>query len=298
MSAVLPPAASLRTSRGARLLEVLRDMLSRPSGAVGLFLVVLHLLVAIFSPLLVPYDFKAISATLILSPPDAAHWFGTDQLGRDVLTRTLLGGREAILVTLVATPLAVAWGGFLGIYLGLVGGRLDDVLMRVVDAFLALPWILKMLLLIVTFGTGIGVLIPTLAVFYGIPVIRIARAAAHNVVARDYVLAARARGHGRFSIIANELFPNVLDALMVEGAMRWSWMLLAFSSLSFLGFGVSPPTPDWGLMIADARSFLPIAPWAGLYPIVFLSSLIIGINLAADALAKALGVDRAQKAPI
>jgi peptide/nickel transport system permease protein len=141
-------------------------------------------------------------------------------------------------------------------------------------------------------------LIPTLAVFYGIPVIRIARAAAHNVVARDYVIAARARGHGRLSIIAREIFPNVLDALMVEGAMRWSWMLLAFSSLSFLGFGVSPPTPDWGLMIADARTFLPIAPWAGLYPIAALSSLIIGINLAADALAKALGVDRAYKAPI
>jgi peptide/nickel transport system permease protein len=87
--------------------------------------------------------------------------------------------------------------------------------------------------------------------------------------------------------------PNVLDALMVEGAMRWSWMLLAFSSLSFLGFGVSPPTPDWGLMIADARSFMAIAPWAGLAPVVALSSLIVGINLAADALAKALGVDRA-----
>ena len=298
MSAAPTPPVAVPTSRRKRLLAVVREMLSRPSGAVGLFLVLMHLLVAITSPWLVPYDFKAISATLMLVPPDAAHWFGTDQLGRDVLTRTLLGGREAILVTLVATPLAVAWGGFLGIYLGLVGGRLDDVMMRVVDAFLALPWILKMLLLIVTFGSGIGVLIPTLAVFYGIPVIRIARAAAHNVVARDYVLAARARGHSRFSIITNELFPNVLDALMVEGAMRWSWMLLAFSSLSFLGFGVSPPTPDWGLMIADSRSFLPIAPWAGLYPMVFLSSLIIGINLTADALAKALGVDRAQKAPI
>ena len=95
-----------------------------------------------------------------------------------------------------------------------------------------------------------------------------------------------------------ELLPNVLDALMVEGAMRWSWMLLAFSSLSFLGFGVSPPTPDWGLMVADSRTFLPLAPWAGLYPIAFLSTLIIGINLAADALAKTLGVDKAQKAPI
>eukprot|EP01041_Mallomonas_annulata_P028117 gene28117-49920_t len=156
-----------------RLAQVLKEMLARPSGAIGLLLVLLHLVVAVASPWLVPFDFKAISATLILSPPDATHWFGTDHLGRDVFTRTLLGGREAILVTVVATPLAVLWGGFAGVYLGLAGGRLDDVLMRVVDAFLALPWILKMLLLIATFGNGIEVLIPTLIVFYGIPVIRI-----------------------------------------------------------------------------------------------------------------------------
>lgn len=278
--------------------QVLRDVVARPSGAVGLALVLLHLALAASSPWLAAHDYKAVSTTLMLLPPGSDHWFGTDHLGRDVFTRTLLGGREALLVTLVATPVAVLWGGLLGIYLGLVGGRLDDVLMRVVDALLSLPWILKMLLLIVTFGTGMAVLIPTLAFFYGVPVIRIARAAAHNVVARDFVLAARARGHGRLAIIRRELLPNVLDALMVEGAMRWSWMLLAFSSLSFLGFGVSPPTPDWGLMVADARSYLPIAPWAGLFPIVALSSLIIGINLAADALAKAVGVDRAQKAPI
>jgi peptide/nickel transport system permease protein len=281
-----------------RLGQTLRAMASRPSGAIGLAIVLIHLLIALSSPWLVPFDYKAISSLLILSPPDAVHWWGTDHLGRDVFTRTLLGGREAILVTLIATPLAVVWGGFVGIYLGLVGGKLDDVLMRLVDAFLALPWILKMLLMIATFGTGLGVLIPTLAFFYGIPVIRIARAAAHNVVARDFVLAARARGHGRLATIGRELLPNVLDALLVEGAMRWSWMLLAFSSLSFLGFGVSPPTPDWGLMVADSRTFLAIAPWSGLFPIAALSSLIIGINLTADALAKTLGVDRAQKAPI
>ena len=278
--------------------QALRAMASRPSGAIGLAIVLIHLFIAVSSPWLVPFDYKAISSLLILSPPDAVHWWGTDHLGRDVFTRTLLGGREAILVTLIATPLAVVWGGFVGIYLGLVGGKLDDVLMRLVDAFLALPWILKMLLMIATFGTGLGVLIPTLAFFYGIPVIRIARAAAHNVVARDFVLAARARGHGRLATIRRELLPNVLDALLVEGAMRWSWMLLSFSSLSFLGFGVSPPTPDWGLMVADSRTFLAIAPWSGLFPIAALSSLIIGINLTADALAKTLGVDRAQKAPI
>jgi ABC-type dipeptide/oligopeptide/nickel transport system permease subunit len=138
-----------------RIFEVLKEVASRPSGAIGLLLVLLHIAIAISSPWIVPYDFKAISALDILTPPDAKHLFGTDQMGRDVLTRTLLGGREAILVTAIATPIAVFWGGLLGIYLGLVGGRRDDVIMRIVDAFLSLPWILKMLLLIVTFGINL-----------------------------------------------------------------------------------------------------------------------------------------------
>jgi peptide/nickel transport system permease protein len=287
-----------QNTRLARFLSVLRDVMARPSGAIGLSLVVAHLVLAIIGPLIVPYDYKAMNSSMMLTGPEATHWLGTDHLGRDVFTRVLLGGREALLVTGIATPIAVTWGGFVGIFFGLVGGRIDEVMMRVVDAFLSLPWILKMLVLIVTFGTGIEVLIPTLAFFYGIPVIRIARAATHDVVARDFVSASRARGHGRMTIIRRELLPNVLDTLMVEGAMRWSWMLLAFSSLSFLGFGVSPPTPDWGLMIADARGFMSFAPWGVLGPVIALSSLIIGINLTADALAKALGIDRAQKAPV
>lgn len=291
-------AAPMHNSWAQRTRGVLRDVMARPSGAIGLSLVLFHVALALISPWIVLYDYKAMDSTLMLNGPSAAHWLGTDHLGRDVLTRTLMGGREALLVTGIATPIAVTWGGLIGIFFGLVGGRLDEVLMRVVDAFLSLPWILKMLVLIVTFGTGIEVLIPTLAFFYGIPVIRIARASTHDVVARDFVSAARARGHGRMTIIRRELLPNVLDTLMVEGAMRWSWMLLAFSSLSFLGFGVSPPTPDWGLMIADARGFMSFAPWGVLGPVIALSSLIIGINLSADALAKALGIDRAQKAPV
>ena len=282
----------------ARFLTVIGDIVSRPSGAIGLGLVALHLLLALLGPWIVPYSYTEMNAGLMLSQPSSSHWLGTDHLGRDTLTRTLLGGREAILVTGIATPLAVLWGGLLGVFVGLAGGRFDEVLMRIVDAFLSLPWILKMLVLIVTFGTGIEVLIPMLAFFYGIPVIRIARAATHDVVARDFVQAARARGHGRGTIIWRELLPNVRDALLVEGAMRWSWMLLAFSSLSFLGFGVSPPTPDWGLMIADARGFMSFSPLGVLAPMVGLSSLIIGINLTADALARALGIDRAQKAPV
>jgi len=253
---------------------------------------------AIVSPAIVPYDFKELNAQFILSGPSFEHWLGTDNLGRDILTRTMLGGQKALFVTSIATILAIAWGGSLGVLLGLVGGWLDDFSMRIVDAFLAIPWILFLLLIVSVVGLGNAVLIPTLAFFYGVPVVRMARAATHDVVALDFVTAARARGETRFTIVRQELLPNVLDVLLVEGAMRWSWMLLGFSSLSFLGFGVTPPTPDWGLMISDARSFMSLAPWAALAPVIALSSLIVGINLSADALAKALGIDRAQTAPV
>ena len=286
------------TAIGGRFWSVIVRMVSRPSGAVGLVLVGCHVILAVLSPYISPYDFKAISSALMLSGPDAAHWLGTDHLGRDIFTRTIQGGRQALFVTGIATPIAVFWGGAVGLFTGLVGGRVDEIVMRVIDAFLSLPMILKLLVLLVTFGTGDLVLIPALAFLYGIPVVRIARAAAHDVVARDFVTAARVRGHGRGAIMWRELLPNVLDVMMVEGAMRWSWMLLSFSALSFLGFGVSPPTPDWGLMIYDARGFMALAPWGVLGPVIALSSLIIGVNLAADALAKTLGLDRARQSPV
>ena len=287
-----------RKTAFSTLQTVLSAMASRPSGLVGLILVAFHIALAIVSPAIAPYDFRELSAQIILNEPSSEHWFGTDNLGRDIFTRTMLGGRQALLVTTISTILAIIWGGLLGVLFGLVGGRLDELLMRLVDAFLCLPWILVLLLIVVMVGSGPVVLIPTLGFFYGIPVIRMARAATHDVVALDFVTAARARGEARSTIVRRELLPNVLDVLLVEGAMRWSWMLLAFSSLSFLGFGVTPPTPDWGLMISDARSFMSIAPWVALPPVIALSSLIIGINLSADALAKALGIDRAQKAPV
>ena len=280
------------------VLTTLKGMASRPSGVVGLVLIGFHIFLAIMSPAIVPYDFKEMSVQSTLKAPSAEHWFGTDILGRDVFTRTMLGGQQALLVTSIAAVIAVTWGGLLGVLLGLVGGIFDDLIMRVVDAFLAIPWILFLLLIIAMVGTGVAVLIPTLGFFYGIPVIRIVRAATHDVVARDFVTAARARGESRTTLVRRELLPNILDVLLVEGAMRWSWMLLSFSSLSFLGFGVMPPTPDWGLMISNSRAYMSIAPWTALAPVMALSSLIIGLNLSADALAKTLGVDRAQKAPV
>ncbi|MEM6588143.1 MAG: ABC transporter permease [Pseudomonadota bacterium] len=290
--------ASDRPSALVRWAQVLRDLVRRPSGAIGVFLVGVHVIVAIISPWIVPYEFTTMDSSIILAAPDAAHWLGTDALGRDVLTRVLLGGREALWVCFLAIPLTMIWGGLMGVYLGLRGGWVDEVAMRLVDAFLALPGILPLMVFVFVFGAGNEVLIPTLAFFFGIPVIRVARGATHDVVARDYVLAARARGHSRASIMRRELLPNTLDVMMVEGAMRLSWMLLTFSSLSFLGFGVTPPTPDWGQMISEARVYMSLAPWGVLGPMIALSSLIIGVNLTADALAKTLGIDRTRKAVV
>ena len=285
-------------STTAKILEVLGTMASRPSGLIGLMILIFHVSLALVSPYLAPYDYKAIDPTLMLQEPSSEFWFGTDSLGRDVFSRTILGGRVALTVTFFGSLIALFWGGLLGIFCGLVGGKIDDVVMRIVDAFLSIPWILAMLLIVSLLGTSIEVLIPALGFFYGKGIVRVARAATHDVIAKDFIVSARARGHSNMSIIWNEILPNVRDAILVEGAMRWSWMLLGFSSLSFLGFGVSPPTPDWGLMISNARGLMSFAYWAVIAPIVGLSSLIIGINLTADAFAKALGIDRSTKAPV
>jgi len=281
-----------------KVYEVIKTMASKPSGLIGLSILLFHVILAISCPLYVPYDYKAIDPSLMLQAPSSEYWFGTDSLGRDVFTRTILGGRTALTVTFFGSLIALLWGGALGIFCGLVGGKIDDVVMRIIDAFLSIPWILAMLLIVSLLGTTTLVLIPALGFFYGKGIVRVARAATHDVIAKDFIVSARARGHSNLSIIWNEILPNVRDAIMVEGAMRWSWMLLGFSSLSFLGFGVSPPTPDWGLMISNARGLMSFAYWAVLAPIFGLSSLIIGINLTADAFAKALGIDRSTKAPV
>ena len=282
----------------SKIVEIISTMASRPSGLIGLIILVFHVTLAITSPLYAPHDYKAIDPSLMLQAPSSEYWFGTDSLGRDVFTRTILGGRTALTVTFFGSLIALLWGGALGIFCGLVGGKIDDVVMRIIDAFLSIPWILAMLLIVSLLGTSTIVLIPALGFFYGKGIVRVARAATHDVIAKDFIVSARARGHGNFSIIWNEILPNVRDAIMVEGAMRWSWMLLGFSSLSFLGFGVSPPTPDWGLMISNARGLMSCAYWAVLAPIFGLRSLRIGINLTADAFAKALGIDRSTKAPV
>jgi peptide/nickel transport system permease protein len=277
--------------------RVLRDVWAQKSGRIGMAIVGLHLAVALAAPMIVPQDPAFQDAGAMLQSPSLTHWFGTDRLGRDVFSRTLLGGREAMLIATIATIIAMVWGSTLGILVALIGGRTDAIVMRFVDALMSIPWILLVMLFVAALGSSSAALVPVLGFSYGLSVVYLARAAALDFVARDFVVAAQARGHSRWSIAVTELLPNVRDSLAVQGAMQWSWILLAVSSLSFLGMGVAPPTPDWGQMIADARGIMQLAPWALIWPMLALSSLVIGMNLAVDAWARVTGVERNRRVP-
>ena len=284
--------------RRSPLLETWDNLRRSWGGVIGLTLILLHLILALLSPVIVPHDPLEMNSKSRSLAPSSEHWFGTDKLGRDVFSRSLVGGRVALAVTVLATALAMTWGGLAGILMGFLGGWVDEVALRIVDALLAIPWLLVLLIIVSAFGTDAWIQTLTFGFTYGYTMIRVARAATLDYVTHDFVLSARARGERKLTIVLKELLPNVRDVLLVDGAMNWSWMLLGFSSLSFLGFGVPPPTPDWGYMIAINREVLAIQPWAVFGPALMLSTLIVGINLFADAFAKAMGLDRSQGAPV
>ncbi|TVZ75024.1 peptide/nickel transport system permease protein [Rhizobium mongolense USDA 1844] len=275
-----------------------KRIVSTPAGAIGLAFVLFHAAIALAGPWVVPHDPLAQDPAAILAAPSLTHPFGTDLLGRDVLSRTILGGRIAIAVTALGALLAVIGGAIAGIAAAMRGGIFDSVMMRLVEAVGALPYLLFLLLLASFFTGGAFALIPALAAFYGTAVVRVSRAAALGVVSSDFVAAARVRGERSSTILFREIVPNVLDVIIVDGAIRWAGMLLGFSSLSFLGFGVAPPTPDWGLMISDARNVMAIAPWAALWPCTALSTLILGVIFLADAAGKAVGLQSPEREPI
>lgn len=284
-----PPAGAARYAAVARVWRTLR---SSRTALTGLALVTLHLLTALAAPLLTSYDPTANDPAHALLGPSAQHWAGTDQYGRDVLTRVLYGGRYALGVSTAATLLTVALGAVIGCAAALRGGWFDDIIGRVLDAILSVPSILALLVVVTALGTGPAVIVLAVAVVYVPQVVRVVRGAALTVAPLDYVTAARARGESTWAILRREVLPNITDTVCVEFAMRASWVVLLISSLSFLGFGADPPTPDWGLMVAENRTAITVVPLASIAPIIALATLVIGLNLAADGLSKAWGVDR------
>lgn len=262
---------------------------------IGVGLIAIHVVLAVLAPVIAGHDPVVTNSADVLAAPTWSHWLGTDQYGRDLLSRTLNGGRYALVVTFLATTIAVAVGTVLGCVTAYADNWFDEVVMRIVDALLSVPSILALLVVVTVFDAGLWVIVLAVTIVYAPAVTRVVRGAARTVITQDYVTAARARGERALSIVFREILPNVLDVVLVEYAMRASWIVLLVASLSFLGFGADPPTPDWGLMVQENRTALTVVPLGTLAPIVALATLVVGLNLAADGLSKSLGVDRAKQ---
>ncbi len=271
------------------------DVLTHSPGTmIGVLLVTAHVIAAVSAPLLVPYGPTEIVGSMLMPPGSSEHWLGTDNIGRDYLTRLLMGGRTSLFVALIAITSAVALASLIAISAAYIGGLYDDVVMRIVDTKLSIPGILFIALIVTGFGRSIPALIIAIALSYLPGAIRIIRSQALVLIPLGYVQIARLRGDGLPSIIGKEIAPNCLEIIAVEFALRMSSSILTVSALSFLGLGISPPTPDWGLMIAEGVKSIHTAPWLILLPAAFISSLVVGLNLASDGLANALGLDAAR----
>ena len=291
---VMPQPAERGFSPFARVIR-------SPLTVIGLVLVGLHLFFALFAPLIAPYSISAI-LTDGLTPPSDLHWLGTDQIGRDYLSRLMSGGRVALLVSLTGVSVALVVGTTLGMIAGYLGGMgqlgkvLDDLIMRLTDAMMAVPELLLIAILVLTFGKEIWALSLIVAIVYTPGAVRVIRSRTISIAAFDFIRAAELRGEKTRLILIREIAPNLRGLIAVELAMRCSSAVLKISALSFLGLGISQPTPDWGLMVQVAMTVVFTDPWFVILPAIALSSLIMGINFAVDGLARAYGVVGAETA--
>jgi len=265
-----------------------------PGTTIGVALVALHLLNAVFAPMLIPYGETQLVGLPMLAPGHPDFLLGTDVLGRDFLSRLMMGGRTSITVAMIGVLGAVLIGTFFAVSAAYIGGYYDDVVMRIVDTKLSIPGILFVALFVVGFGRSVTVLTIVIGLSYFPGAVRTIRAQAMTQVPLAYVKAARLRGESALSVIFRELTPNVVEVIVVEFAIRTSSAILIVSALSFLGLGISPPTPDWGLMVSEGVNQIYQAPWLILFPAFFISTLVVGLNFASDGLANALGLDAAR----
>lgn len=275
------------------MIMFLKRLARRPLTILGLLLVGFHVTIAAMAPWITPHDpLRLLDAPL--EPPTAAYWLGTDELGRDFFSRLLLGGQISIVAAASAGLIAALGGGLLGLATAYHRGLFDDVVSRLVEMKLSVPSILLVSLFVTGFGQSLGVLILVMGLIYMMGVIRTSRAMGITLMEQGYVKAAQLRGESAAAIILREMLPNIADLLTVEFALRTSSALLLVSALSFLGLGVSPPTPDWGLMIQSGLQSIRSEPWLILAPALCISTLVIGINFATEGVADLLGLEAAR----
>jgi peptide/nickel transport system permease protein len=264
--------------------EFLRDLTHQPAFAVGAFILGFWILAAIFGSLIVQ-DPLAQSLLNINKAPSASHLFGTDQLGRDVLARVIVGSRPILITAPLATLLGTVLGTALGLVMGYFRGAVDDVVGRFVEAFLALPLVVTGILGIVALGTSNTTLIVVIGIVFAPLIARTVRAAVLQERDLDYVAAARLRGESSLYIMFAEILPNIMAPIVVEFTVRLGYAVFTIVSLSFLGFGLQPPTPNWGSEISNNYGLVTAGYWwEVLFYALAIGSLVIGVNMIANSI--------------
>lgn len=276
------------TTAGGRPLSPLARLLRQPSALIGGTIVLVFVVMAIFAPQLAPFDPNTPDWLAIRQAPSAAHWLGTDDLGRDILSRVIYGARASLMAGVVAVAIAIALGAPLGLIAGYFGGVIDMVISRFTDALLACPFLVLAIALAAFLGASltnamIAIGISAMPIF-----IRLTRGQVLVVRAEDYIVAAKALGVRDRAIILSHVLPNVLAPIVVQATITMAVAVLAEASLAFLGLGQRPPAPSWGSMLDVARQFLVDAPWMATWPGLAIVVVVMGFNLLGDGLNDAL----------
>jgi peptide/nickel transport system permease protein len=285
----LAPLAAPTSARGAARRETLRALARSKTFVLGMLIILWWVFCAFLGPTIAPHD--PLNGTAdVLKAPTGAHPFGTDQLGRDVLSRVLAGARSILIAAPLATLLGLVAGTSLGLIMGYFRGIIDDVVSRILDAVLSIPLIVLAVSIVVSLGASTGTDIIVVGVLFTPLIGRTVRAAVLAERDLDYVPAARLRGERAPYVMFVEILPNIMGPIIVEGTVRLGYAIFTIAALTFLGFGVQPPSPDWALQIADNYTLLTAGTywWTVLFPALSIASLVIAINLAADGLAQVL----------
>ena len=291
VAAAAAPAA-VAPKRQRPLVVLLRRAWRLARTKVGVGLLLLLAAVALFGPFFAPHDPTAFAGAPY-SKPSSTALLGTDALGRDVLSRFLWGGRSILGMSIAATAIGLVLGVSIGLLAAYSRGRLDDVLMRLMDVILAFPSIVLALVAVATAGPQIWLIILVVGITTMPRVARVTRGSSAEIVERDFVQAAEALGEPRRKILMGELLPNITSPLMVEASLRLTYAIALIASLAFLGFGRQPPAADWGLMIHENQQGLTVQPWGVLMPVFAIALLTIATSLIGDGLSRAsAGIDR------
>ena len=273
-----------RVMAGGELADLWRRLRRNRAAVAGAGIVAVFVLLAVLAPILVPFNPVQGNLNDRLQPPGATHWLGTDELGRDLFSRILFGARVSLQIQIVAVVLALIVGLALGSVGGYLGGHVDNVIMRAMDVLLAFPGIFLALGIIAALGPGLLNLMLAAGISSVPQFARIVRASILSLKEREFVEAALALGSGSNRIMFRHLLPNCLAPIIVQSTLRMATVLLTASGLSFLGLGVQPPTPEWGAMLSNARSYLIVAPHVATIPGVAIMIVVVGFNLFGDGL--------------